>query len=72
MGMNRAILDLINPLGACLSIFKDLMKISELVLKLTLDSFLEKDFIKSNELSSDKKPTRTRTPSIKGADLKPF
>ena len=72
MGMNKAILDLINPLKAHLSIFKDLIKISELVLKLTLDSFLEKDFIKSNELSSDKKPTRTRTPSIKGADLKPF
>ncbi len=72
VGMYGAMLDLINPLKAYLSIFKDLIKISELVLKLTLDSFLEKDFMKSSELSSDKKPTKTRAPSIKGADLKPF
>jgi len=71
LGMNRAILDLINPLKAYLSIFKDLMKISELILKLTLDSFLEKNFKESNKLSSYKKPTRTRAPSIKGSDLKP-
>ena len=72
VGMYGAMLDLINPLKAYLSIFKDLMKISELVLKLTLDSFLEKYFIESNELSSGKKPTKRRTPSIQGADLKPF
>lgn len=72
VGMYRAMLDLINPLKAYLSIFKDLMKISELVLKLTLDTFLEKDFIENYELNLDKKPTRTRAPSIKGTDLKPF
>jgi len=71
-GMNKAILDLMNPLRAYLSIFKDLVKIGEIVLNMTLKSFLEKNLIESHELSSEKKQTRTRALSIKGADLKPF
>lgn len=71
-GMNKALLDLINPLRAYLSIFKDLVKIGEMILNMTLKSFLEKGLIESHELNSDKKSTKSRAPSIKGADLKPF
>lgn len=72
LGMYGAMIELINPLKAYLSIFKDLVKIGEMVLDMTINFFLEKDLIQSSELNSDKKPTRTRAPSIKGADLKPF
>jgi hypothetical protein len=65
-------LDLVNPLKAYLSIFKDLIKIGEMVLKVTLDSFLEKNLLQGDELNSSKKINRGRAPSIKGKDLKPF
>jgi len=71
-GMNKALLDLINPLRAYLSIFKDLVKIGEMVLNATLKSFLEKNLLQGDELNSFKKINRGRTPSIKGADIKPF
>jgi len=72
-GMYKAMLDLVNPLKAYLSIFKDLIKIGEMVLDSTLDSFLEKNLLQGDELNSFKKISRGgRTPSIKGKDLKPF
>ena len=71
-GMYGAMLELMNPLKAYLSIFKDLVKIGEMVLDMTINSFLEKALIENDEINLDKKVTRGRTPSIKGADLKPF
>jgi len=71
--MYKAMLDLVNPLKAYLSIFKDLIKIGEMVLEATLDSFLEKNLLQGDELNSFKKISRGgRAPSIKGKDLKPF
>jgi len=71
-GMYKAMLEVLNPLKAYLSILKDLIKIGEMVLNAILDSFLEKNLLQDNELNSSKKINRGKTPSIKGADLKPF
>lgn len=72
VGMYGAMLEMMNPLKAYLSIFKDLVKIGEMVLDATLDSFLEKNLLQRNELNSFKKTKKTKLPHIKGTDLKPF
>ena len=72
LGMYGAMLEVLNPLKAYLSILKDLIKIGEMVLDATLDSFLEKNLLQGDELNSFKKISRGRAPSIKGKDLKPF
>lgn len=71
-GMYGAILELMNPLNAYLSIFKDLVKIGEIVLDAILESFLEKNLLQRDELNSLNKIKKPKAPSIKGTDLKPF
>ena len=72
LGMYGSMLELMNPLKIYFSIFKDLIKIGEIVLNETINSFLEKNMLQGNELNSFKKINQGRTPSIKGTDLKPF
>ena len=60
---------LMNPLKGMLSIFKDLLSLSEILLDLTIETLLEKDSATHKHSIEFKK---RKTPSIKGADLKPF
>jgi len=66
------LLESLNPLKIYLSIMKDLINISEMVLDITLHSFLEKRQIQIDSLNNSKKLDKHKSPHIKGADLRPF
>ena len=72
IGIYRAMMELMNPLRAYLSIFKDLVKISEMVVEMLVDSFLEQNQEQTNELSSSQQIKRKKSLTMRGADLKPF